>query len=490
MTVTPQQPDTANATAAPAVADGPAESAASSQWGIAPPRTFASRTWTQVLAGGGLFIAGALVASSLWLLLPATSSPAGGSDARDPDSSGIAAVSTPGSPTPAIDTLLAGTDTFRRDAAAQGLAARSSPAELEALLQSLGGRTGPAADALRSTLLTRLASSDPARALGAIADLQPALAGRTAELVALVFEVWGRRDLNAAIGDWRLLEGVDRELAADALLAVVLERGGDTEAFLRALSPPVPLTRLRIAIARDAALRDPDAAWLQFFRQRDVEGLRTVVRTWARADPPAALAAIDRASSSALRGELRLLLLTTWLRRDPDAALEAVFAEATPDSQTLATMAYTLGSSAGAAGFDTAMESIPPTARDSAIEPFLQGATAQDPEAAWQLSRRVTLPDDARQRIRTAILRQVAATGPNQAIALSNSLSDTTERDALMQMLSEDYVAHDSGVALQFIMEIDDLTLRAALRNALAARNAPVTYRGTGAQGGAGPAPP
>ncbi len=466
MTDTPPPQDAAPATPLPT---NGTVAPPSLQWGDARATSpAAAGRWHAPLAGAGLFVAGALVATAAWLAVPGASTLLAARDtapgtASPPSTTADAAA-------PALDALLQSRDTFDRDARAQALAARSTPTELEALLRALGGRTGPAADAVRATLLTRLAGIDAARALGTLADLQPDLAGRTPELVALVFDAWGRRDMQAAIGDWRLLEGVDRELAAEALLAVVLERGGDTEAFLSALSPPVPATRLRAAIARDAALRDPQGAWVQSFRQRDVEGLRTIVRTWARADARAALAAIDRASSSALRAELRTLALTTWLWREPDAALEAVFAGAPPDAQVLANVAYTLGSSAGPAGFDTVFERIPPEHQAAAVEPFLQGAIAQDPAGAWQLTRRLPLADDVRARIRGSILQQVAATGPGQAITLANSLSDTTERDALMQVLSEDYRAHDEGVALQFIMEIDDLALRATLRNALAAR--------------------
>jgi hypothetical protein len=469
MTDTPPPQDAAPATPLPT--NGTVAPPPSLQWGDARAASpSAAGRWHAPLAGAGLFVAGALVATAAWLAVPGASTLLAGRNAAPGTAS--APSTTTNATVPALDALLQSRDTFDRDARAQALAARSTPTELEALLRALGGRTGPAADALRATLLVRLAGIEPARALAATADLQPDLAGRTPELVAIVFDTWGRRDMQAAIGDWRLLEGVDRELAADALLAVVLERGGDTEAFLNALSPPVPMARLRAAIARDAALRDPQGAWVQAFRQRDVEGLRTIVRTWARADARAALAAIDRTSSSALRAELRTLALTTWLRREPDAALEAVFAGAPPDAQVLGSVAYTLGSSAGPAGFDTVFERIPPEHQAAAVEPFLQGAIAQDPEGAWQLTRRLPLADDVRARVRGSILQQVAATGPGQAITLANSLSDTTERDALMQMLSEDYRARDEGVALQFIMEIDDLALRAALRNALAARAA------------------
>ena len=479
MTDTPTPQEAAPATPLP-TQDPASPPPPSLQWGDARATSSSPVAhWHAWLGGAGLFVAGALVASAAWLWVPGLSARVGGEDPVRASTSTPGAAAGAAAPSPALDALLQSRDTFERDARAQALAARSTPAELEALLRALGGRTGPAAEALRATLLTRLAGLDPARALGAIADLQPDLAGRTPELVAHVFDAWGRRDLQAAIGDWRLLDGVDRELAAEALLAVVLERGGDAEAFLRALSPPVPVARLRTAIARDAALRDPEGAWLQAFRQRDVEGLRTIVRTWARADARAALAAIERASSSTLRTELRSLALTTWLRREPDAALEAVFNGAPPDAQVLASVAYTLGSSMGPAGFDTVFERIPPEQQGAAFEPFLQGALAQDPEGAWQLTRRLPLADDVRARVRGTILQQVAATGPGQAITLANSLSDTTERDALMQMLSEDYREHDERVALQFIMEIDDLTLRAALRNALAARATPTGESGT-----------
>lgn len=427
--------------------------------------------------GAALFLAGAAVASLAWFAAERIRPGQAADDSPSADAAAHVPAVSAGAARAPIDAVLASTDTFTRDSAAQALAARNSAAGIEALLRALGGRTGPSADALRATLLTRLAGIDPPRALAAIADLQPQLAGRTAELIALVFDSWGRRDMPAAVADWRLLEGVDRELAADALLLVVLERGGDAEGFLRALPPPVPLQRLRATLARESALTDPPGAWQRALRQRDLEALRTVARTWTRADPAAALDAAARVGSSALRDELRALVLTTWLRRDPITALDAAFAATdagtAPGADMLAAIAYTAGSALGPAGFDELIEHFPAARRDEALEPLLQGAMAQDPEGTWQLTRRVPLDDAVRARLRGSILRQVAATSAAQAITLANALSDTRERDALMQMLSEDYIAHDSTTALQFIMEIDDLPVRAALRDALATRTTP-----------------
>lgn len=452
-----------------------ADAAVVARWAAqsASPHTAFALPWR----GAALFLAGAAVASLAWFAAERmqggwSSATSDSSEAMTPAPAMAAAVaSVP------IDAVLHSTDTFARDRAALDLAAHNSPAGIEALLRTLGGRTGPSADALRAALLTRLAGMDPPRALAAIADLQPQLGGRTSELIALVFDSWGRRDMPAAIADWRLLDGVDRDLAADALLMVVLERGGDAEAFLRALPPPAPLQRLRATIARESALTDAPGAWQRALRMRDLEALRTVARTWTRADPAAALAAVTRVNSSALRNELHMLVLTAWLRRDPVAALDAAFAgnddSSAPDVGTLTIFAYTAGAARGPSGFDELIEHFPAALRDKAVASLIEGATTQDPEGSWQLTRRVPLDDAVRTLLRGSILRQVAATSVAQAITLANTLSDTQERDMLMQLLSEDYIAHDTTTALQFIMEIDDLQLRATLREALAARSTP-----------------
>ncbi len=397
---------------------------------------------------------------------------------------GAGAVTTPGATSatpakrritgsPALDAALNARTAFQRDHALYALAARANADQAEALLRALGQRTGPSADSARAVLLQRLTDLDTGRAFALLSELDATLPGGSEAQIALLFSGWGKRDFDGALAQLALLDGNDRNHAAEALLNVALERGDDLDTLFARMPEGMSLQRLRAAAVWQRALTDPAAAWAQAHTWHDTEALQSVLRVWARTDAAAALAAAESEPAQSLRTALRDVVLSVWLSRDPSAAFNAALDAGLdqPGAPGFDSLMFKLGTDADHQSIENILARLPATSRAAALNGLLAGATASEPEQAWQALRRLQMPDDVRARGRLNALRQTAATRPTYAIALSNSISDSTERDALLQALSEDFVASAPETAMQFIMEIDDRTLREALRAALAARN-------------------
>ena len=373
---------------------------------------------------------------------------------------------------PALDAALQARTAFQRDHALYTLAARTTATQTEALLRALGKRTGPNTDSARAVLLQRLTDLDASRALALLRELDATIPGGTEAHIAQLFSTWGRRAFDSALAELALLEGNERTYAADALLNVALERGDDLDTLLARMPEGVQLQRLRAAAAQRLALADPAAAWQRAHSEHDTQAMRSVLRVWSRVDAVSAMAVAESVSAQSLRTDLRDVVFNVWLSRDPTAALNA-FLEAgldRPGAPAFDSLMFKLGTDANANAIENILARVPAEHRAAALRGLLAGATASEPELAWQTLRRLQMPDDVRARGRLNALRPLAATRPTYAIALSNSISDSTERDALLQALSEDFIASAPETAMQFIMEIDDRSLREALRTAMDAR--------------------
>ena len=373
---------------------------------------------------------------------------------------------------PALDAALNARTAFERDRALYALASRASAQNAEALLRALGRRAGPSADSARAVLLQRLSDVDTDRALALLSELDAVLPGGREAQIALLFSSWGKRDFGGALTQLALLDGNDRNHAAEALLSVALERGDDLEALFARMPEGLSLQRLRSAAVWQQAQTDPGAAWAQARAWHDTEAMHSALRAWARSDAVAALAAAESEPAQTLRAALRDAVFAVWVSRDANAALNAALEAGLdqPGAAGFDSLMFKLGTDADAQSIENIVARLPAARRSAALNGLLAGATANEPERAWQVLRRLQLPDDVRARARLNALRQTAVTRPGYAIALSNSISDSAERDALLQALSEEFIASAPETAMQFIMEIDDRTLREALRTALAAR--------------------
>lgn len=186
--------------------------------------------------------------------------------------------------------------------------------------------------ATTSILYARFAELDPERAL------ENALGGaavtRRSALTA-IFQIWARRNLDAALSAAAVLPMPDAHHAASAILsarddlpASELKRI-EVELGARGLSGRVIAQRLA-AEAED----DPRGAWEHALRAGDgaTAQLITVASVWGGQDPLSALGSVQDIADRQLRRQLTQAVARSWALRDPEAVV--FWALSQPDGGT------------------------------------------------------------------------------------------------------------------------------------------------------------
>lgn len=383
--------------------------------------------WIVVVAVALAAAAG--VALMYALQRPDAPTPANAVEARFPEaeSSHTAAATSP----PTLADIASTARDLHRNAALYDLLADSDVARVRALLAE--AQTLPASTHrydLSRVLYLRFVSLDPVAAANHLLD-------NTAKpsWVSAVFRSWAHKDFDAALAYASELGPLARQAAAEAILELDVS-AAQREAAVALLQSPDALANVLLWEGRLYEGRDVAEAW------RRAEGipqanwkerrriLGEVAAAWARADPLAAMAAVE-ALDPVSREKVQPIALRAWADADPHGAVDWLLGrEAHKRPQELVA---------------AAMESL----------------AAQDPDAAINVL--TTMPEPTRGQALSATLTAMASVDADKSLAVYEALDAREKAQVSMRHFASSLAQAAPGRAMSWLLDLPDNARKMAL---------------------------
>lgn len=373
--------------------------------------------WVVVLVAVTLAAAGA----ALWYALQRPDAPAPAFEA--PPAEEAERTRTAAAPATLIDIAAMPRD-FRRNAALYDLLATADVARVKALLAE--AHTLPAAmhryDMSRLFYL-RFVSLDPVAA----ADHLLANVSKPSWVHA-VFRSWAHKDFDAAVAYAAKLGPLARQAAAEAILELDISPA-QRESAIALMRTPQALANALLWEGRLHAGEDIADAWRRagaipranWKERRRLLG--EIAAEWGRADPLAAMAAIE-ALNSVEREKAQPIALQAWADVDPYAAVDWLL-EREPHKRPQELVAAAMGSLAD-----------------------------QDPDAA--LNALTTMPEPARGQALSATLTAMAGADADKALAAYEALDEHERAQVSMRYFAPALAQAAPDQAMSWILDLPE----------------------------------
>ncbi len=229
-------------------------------------------------------------------------------------------------------------------------------------------------------------------------------------------------------------------------VAASMEKDPDgTLARLRGIENKMLQQRAISSAINAIAQKDPQRA-LDLYLEQEMAGpndhsVHTIFYQWARKDPAAAAASLERIKDMQKRAQARNGLVNTWMQSDPEAAWEWVKTQPGTDNdyqdprfQALTAWAATDPDAALAAA-----QSLPANLRDKTLPQMIGRWAQNDPAGALKAAE--SLPEELKHKALPQVISNWARTDPEAALAWVAANDDlATMEDAFRNLTYSDAI--------------------------------------------------